>query len=94
MRGDDADIEPLRFQHDALLDVQFEERLDVGTLCRGEPIRIAADPAQRRRASVSPPGSVNSSIDGSSAPAMPRLPTQDRPYSLGSSARKSMTSMV
>ncbi len=33
------------FEHDALLDMQFEEGLDVGTPRRGEPVGIAADPA-------------------------------------------------
>ncbi len=34
-------------EHDALFDVQLEEGLDVGTLGFGEPVGIAADPAQR-----------------------------------------------
>ena len=43
---DDADIERLRFKHDALLDMQLQERLDVGTLGVSEPIGIAAHPPQ------------------------------------------------
>ncbi len=56
----------------------------------------SGSPPTRRSASRkrSPPGSVKSSIGASSAPTMPRLPTQESPYSLGSSARKSMTSML
>ena len=46
-RGDDADIERLGFQYDALFDVQFEEGAHVRTLRLGQPIRIAADLAQR-----------------------------------------------
>src|SRR5260370_34097308 len=46
-RCDDADIERLRFQHDALLDVQFQEGADIVALCEVEPVRIAADAPQR-----------------------------------------------
>jgi hypothetical protein len=63
---------------------------------RRDAARRSGSPPTRRSASrsFSPPGSVRSSIPASSALTMPRLPTQDRPYSLGSSARKSMTSIA
>ena len=46
-RGDDADIKRLRLEYDALLNVQFEERLDVGAARGRDQIRIAADASQR-----------------------------------------------
>ena len=41
--GDDAEVDPLRFQHRALLDVELQERLDVVALGLGKPPGIAAD---------------------------------------------------
>src|SRR5258708_16354857 len=45
-RCDHADIERLRFQHDALLDVQFQEGAYVVALCEVELVRITADAPQ------------------------------------------------
>src|SRR5258708_38947871 len=45
-RCDHADIERLRFQHDALLDVQFQEGAYIVALCEVELVRITADAPQ------------------------------------------------
>lgn len=45
-RGDDADIEEARFQHDALLDMQLQKGADIAALGEIEPVGIAADPPQ------------------------------------------------
>ena len=45
-RGHHADIERPRFKHDALLDMQFEERADIVAPGLFETVGIAADPAQ------------------------------------------------
>ena len=42
-RGDDADVETPRLEHDALLDMEFEERLDVVAQRGRQAIGIAAD---------------------------------------------------
>ena len=46
-RGNDADIERPRFEHDALLDVQLEKSADIVALGPIELIGIAADAPQR-----------------------------------------------
>ncbi len=43
--------------------------------------------------SFSPPASVKASDSALRLPVIPRLPTQDNPYTLGSSARKSTSSI-
>ena len=45
-RADDTDIEEARFQHDALLDMQFQKGADVVALGEVEPVGIAADAPQ------------------------------------------------
>src|SRR5260370_32379457 len=45
-RCDHADSERLRFQHDALLDVQFQEGAYIVALCEVELVRITADAPQ------------------------------------------------
>ena len=42
---DDADVERAAFQHDALLDMQFEIGADIAAFGLGKPVRIAADAA-------------------------------------------------
>ena len=67
-------------------------RISSRLACRS---RSGSPPTLRKAArNASPPGSARSSILSSSEPVMPRLPTHDSPYSLGSSARKSITSSV
>jgi hypothetical protein len=87
----DADIDSLGYQHDALLDMQFEKDADILPLGLGESRGISANPAKRVGQRLVP-GTFSASIDGSSTPAKPRLPTQESPNSLCSSARKSTTS--
>ena len=80
-RGHHAEIDPAVLENDALLDVKLQE----GPRCRSVVPRssLAGSPPTRsnrigrdsRRS-----GSVKASSLPSSAPAMPRLPTQDTPY--------------
>ena len=45
-RGHHANIERLRFEHDALFDVQLQEDPDIIAPGLSKPVGIAADPAQ------------------------------------------------
>ena len=45
-RGHHANIERLRFEHDALFDVQLQEGADIIAPRLSKPVGIAADPAQ------------------------------------------------
>ena len=91
-RSDEAEIDAIAFKNDALLDVQLQIARESRRFA--SPRRAGSPPTRAMAAaSVSPAAFLAASVASSSTPAMVRLPTQEIPYSLGSSARKSTTSI-